>query len=381
MVARKQRGFTLVELLVVIAIIGVLMSLVVPAVQRARETARTAQCANNMRSVGQALTQYSENKKSLPYYASVMPFGNTKLLDVGGAAKTSGALNPRLVSYIVPILSFLERKDIEDSWKDDKLTLLEVTNPLRTPYVPLFQCVSDIPPNQNEGWLSYVVNSGCGNPDLTGGVANNRNDGVFFDQTFRDPPGSISPTPAMSIDSIGGLDGTSNTIMVSENLCAGRWSNNFATPYDVNTMTKNAQNALQLRRDTTFCWWDGGASLSAANDDPLKGKIAVPNEIWTINGDMDNGVTNPTIPAPTSSDPKKADVKTGTTGATVPGLYYARPSSRHIQGVNCVFADTHVQYIAEGIDYNVWRQYMTPNGRGASDGQSGRPRATLSNTQ
>ena len=377
MLTRRQRGFTLVELLVVIAIIGVLMSLVLPAVQRARESGRTINCANNMRSVGQALSQYSENKKSLPYYASVMPFGDTKLLDVGGAAKSSTAKNPRLVSYVIPILSYLERSDIYAAWQDDlNLTLADVTNPLRTPYVPILQCVSDIAPNQNEGWLSYVVNSGCGNPDLTGNVANSSADGVFFDQTFRDPPGS-PPRSAVSIDNIGALDGTSNTIMLTENLSAGRWSNNFAKPYDTSNMTQNQTNALQLRRDTTFCWWDGGAALSAAQDDPLKGKIAVPHEVWSINGDLDNSITSQTIPPPTNADPKKADVKTSS-NQTVPGLYYARPSSRHIQGVNCVFADTHVQYIAEGIDYNVWRQYMTPKGSAASDGRSGRPRPVLS---
>jgi prepilin-type N-terminal cleavage/methylation domain-containing protein len=106
-----RRAFTLVELLVVIAIIGILVALLLPAVQAAREAARRMSCGNNMKQLGIALHNYHDTYKSLP--PAHMPYGilqvNPVQAQAGGGASEVAKYGP---SWMVFILPFVEQEPL-----------------------------------------------------------------------------------------------------------------------------------------------------------------------------------------------------------------------------------------------------------------------------
>jgi len=102
----KRRAFTLVELLVVIAIIGILVALLLPAVQAAREASRRMQCGNNMKQVGVALHNYVDTHKALP--AAGRGYGMCTGTPANGEVKNSNGL--------VAILPYLEQQMVYDQF-------------------------------------------------------------------------------------------------------------------------------------------------------------------------------------------------------------------------------------------------------------------------
>lgn len=144
----RNRGFTLVELLVVIAIIGILVALLLPAVQAARAAARRSQCANNMKQMGTALHNYAA------LHNDAFPFG------------TPGAGQPGLFGHLLP---FMEEEAIYEEMIFTDAAGWNMMQPMRFEVVPIYVCPEwphplvyrDMAtPHMNGAALTYQGNGG-----------------------------------------------------------------------------------------------------------------------------------------------------------------------------------------------------------------------------
>ena len=122
--SKSKRGFTLVELLVVIAIIGILVGMLLPAVQSVREAARRATCLNNMRQVILACHNYQSSNLAFP----------------PGATNASGA------SFLVDILPFIDQGNAADQFKSGTVSLNDLADLNR---IDLFLCASATQNDEN----------------------------------------------------------------------------------------------------------------------------------------------------------------------------------------------------------------------------------------
>ncbi len=121
---KKRAGFTLVELLVVIAIIGVLVGLLIPAVQASRESSRRGQCINNMKQIALAILSYETNRKTLPLAYSPNDTGGQRYGRCNGSLPPStsksnpsnGLAKHFVLTYILP---YLGQQRLADSIKLD----------------------------------------------------------------------------------------------------------------------------------------------------------------------------------------------------------------------------------------------------------------------
>lgn len=256
MVRHRRIGFTLVELLVVIAIIGVLIALLLPAVQQAREAARRMQCSNNLKQLGLALHNYHDTYGKFPP-GYLHP-------ETGWGAKDSSW------GWGAQLLPFIEQNSLADALNVGNITLTDaLTDPsttrtlMRQP-VTAFRCPSDTAPDTNTGHRPYGPGESLVDVATSNYVGSNtshkwhsggRLTGYGPGESGQWSPPNASQAPSgifwrqskVAMRDI--TDGTSNTIAIGErawrlnNPAGGTFSCNAAVVFG----TSNENEQLSIR--------------------------------------------------------------------------------------------------------------------------------------
>lgn len=209
----RNEGFTLVELLVVIAIIGILIALLLPAVQAAREAARRSQCTNNIKQIVLACHNYHDTYKVFP---------------PGGIGITaSGQGGPYRTNWAIAILPFVEQQAVYDLWDFNVNNSAAVNQVPSQTLLTAFNCPSDDEAIKVErpasGPRSYDYRH-CSYRAMTG-VGNNNTDHFWdewddFDDLASNKRGvfhHVYPTRQPNCESFASIkDGSSNTIAIGE---------------------------------------------------------------------------------------------------------------------------------------------------------------------
>ena len=204
---RKHRAaFTLVELLVVIAIIGVLVALLLPAVQAARESARRTQCANHLKQLGLAGQTFHDTKGFLP----------------------PSHLSGDYLTWAVLILPYIEQGNFHTQWKEDQLYASQALAVTKTA-VPVYFCPTRRRPTQafsndtpSGGLSDFAACAGTGKhpTDMTNDAAANArfgNGAMVAAEAELSTASPIVVTRWRSVVRLASItDGTSNTFLLGE---------------------------------------------------------------------------------------------------------------------------------------------------------------------
>ncbi|BBO33604.1 DUF1559 domain-containing protein [Lacipirellula parvula] len=325
----QRHGFTLVELLVVIAIIGVLVALLLPAVQAAREAARRSQCVNNSKQIALGCQNYHSAHGALP-----IGYGMLGKNDYGKGGLATGAE----WSWVARLFGVMEQAPISGAidwdWNPGIVASPSATiKAVRTAKIPGFHCPSDesVSTNWNEGspcagggdiegWgrLSYAGNFGS--------IADTSDFRGTAESSYLEASREVGRTPRVDGvfsfnhgDDFGQItDGTSNTLLTAELIVGGVCSMRGAFAYDEGPVFMQ----FRLPNDTT------------------------PDHVrWCDEQDKIPGAKAPCDGA--ESDLNKI-------------LHTAR--SYHAGGVVTSRCDGSANLISDSVDLIVWRALGTPAG-------------------
>ena len=323
-----SRAFTLVELLVVIAIIGILIALLLPAVQAAREAARRMQCANNLKQLGIATHNYHDAIRSLP-------------LGYMGA-DSNHTRNPGITGLVF-ILPFLEESVISDLYID-RNTLFG-NNISTAAQVGVYRCPSDgaaggygvhtgVPQKFARSNLVLCFGSNTQAKSMGSGtylLSNNpRNDGAF------QIGGGGFPRAKKFKDIV---DGTSSTVFASEVITGRHDTLNSTTDAD-------ARGIWAWSSMGSFCY----THLNTPNS-------SVGDTMWRSGADT-SCVNEPLYGLPCN-----------TSAGTNHDTFQAAARSLHTGGVNVLYGDGHVSFVSDMIQLDTWRALATIAGGELTTGE------------